>query len=140
MITYSSTPAAIKKEVAAIDKVLAQKSVKAIKVFKYWLKNHKGEGLFLLGKDKYTINNNTVHCWWVGESCGKNNFFSYGYCIETPNKDGRLRYIVWMPIHSNEDKMQTPYAYAIELFTCHFCQRLQERHGKTFYSGGKKGC
>lgn len=139
MITYTSSPSEIKKEAKRIDRFFLEKNLKAMKVYRNWLERHKGEGIFLLGKSKYMVNNNRVFGWWVGESTGRNNIMCYAWACETPNKDGKLRYVVYMPLHYNDDKEQITQKFKVLLFTHHFCQRLQERHGKTFLQWWEEG-
>ncbi len=139
MITYTSSTKDIQKEMKQIDRFLIEKNVKALKQYRNWIKNHRGVGNQLLGKSRFQVNNNNILCWWVGNSNGKNNILTYGWACETPNKDGKLRYLVYMPLHQNSDEKQTIRQYAILLFTHHFCQRLQERHGKSFLEWWEEG-
>ena len=117
MITYRSSHSDIIKEMHDINQELTKRAFGFDAKFKAWRKNNKSTENTILQESNYTINNNKVIAWWWGRKHGSVNLIDYTFLVETPNKNGGLRYIY---CDSNEKVVE---------FTNHFCNRLQERLG-----------
>ena len=119
MFTFTAKPNDIIREVAAIQKVLNGKKLKAYKVFKVWAQRNKSDKPIILTKQTYLINNNEVQCWWIGKRIKNINFIFCKWVVETFIIDGKRRYI--------GSTGKQPIVY-----TNHFVKRLRERHNQSF--------
>ena len=120
MITYNSDANDIIREVNVIEKEMSAKELKAYKVFKAWAQRNKRKQNIILSKQMYIINNNKVHCWWVGEHYKDVNMIVCRWIVESFIIDGKIRYIT-------QGTGKKPI-----IFTNHFCKRLKERHNQSF--------